>query len=355
MGTYRIDRTYAWNYEHGPDWQGPFPRVPRTQAKEVLGLSVNSRIGVSAGLLLNSRWIECYSRLGFDLLTYKTVRTRARRSYPLPNWVFLDGPRDLDPARDEVLRVRSRAPRAVPAAGVSSAVCFGMPSMEPEIWRADIERARKGLRRGQVLIVSVVGSPSDAGSADELIEDFARCARWAAEAGAGIVEANYSCPNVCTREGTVYQDEVLTRRLSAALRAALPSTPLAVKIGHVPPGESLDRLFRALDGNADAIVLVNGMTRRVVDAAGAPVFGAHERVGVLGRAIHAPALELVRAAVVRARQEKRQPSIFAVGGAGGVAEAADFFDAGASAVLLGSSPMLDPLLAVTMKRAHPEW
>jgi len=40
--------------------------------------------------VLNERWFELYSRLGFDLLTYKTIRSRERRAHPLPNWIYLD-------------------------------------------------------------------------------------------------------------------------------------------------------------------------------------------------------------------------------------------------------------------------
>ena len=36
--------------------------------------------------------------------------------------------------------------------------------------------------------------------------DYAQCARWAVESGADCVEANFSCPNVATCDGQLYQD-----------------------------------------------------------------------------------------------------------------------------------------------------
>ena len=90
---YDVAQTYQWNYDHGPriaeallnrtpaDVPGPF---------ELAGLRLNSPLGVAAGPLLNARWIEAYAKLGFDFLTYKTVRTRARPCYALPNWVFVE-------------------------------------------------------------------------------------------------------------------------------------------------------------------------------------------------------------------------------------------------------------------------
>jgi predicted dehydrogenase len=90
LGTYRTDRSYAWNYEHGPIWAGPMPVVPETPSKHFFGLEVASRIGISAGLLLNARWIGLYARCGYDILTYKTVRSRQRVCHPMPNWLFVD-------------------------------------------------------------------------------------------------------------------------------------------------------------------------------------------------------------------------------------------------------------------------
>ena len=138
MNVYRRDRTYRWNYEHGPSFRGPFPRVPETSSKDFLGYRVASRIGVAAGILLNSRWIECYSRLGFDILTYKTVRSAYRPCYPLPNWVYVEPPRGRNGV---AFRVTPRRPGA--AREVTSAVCFGMPSMSPDVWRRDVRRARR--------------------------------------------------------------------------------------------------------------------------------------------------------------------------------------------------------------------
>ena len=45
------------------------------------GLPVNSPLGVAAGPLLNGRWCLYYASLGFDVLTYKTVRSRRRECY----------------------------------------------------------------------------------------------------------------------------------------------------------------------------------------------------------------------------------------------------------------------------------
>ena len=76
--TYDITRSYQENYETGPQLPSS-PSSPSSQAtKNFLGLPVHSRIGIAAGLLLNSKWILGYAQRGFDILTYKTVRSSHR-------------------------------------------------------------------------------------------------------------------------------------------------------------------------------------------------------------------------------------------------------------------------------------
>ena len=74
---YRLDRSYQWNYSHAP----ALPKVRRLaqgQGGRLLGRPVNSRLGIASGPLLNSKWVEAYARLGFDILTYATVRSAYR-------------------------------------------------------------------------------------------------------------------------------------------------------------------------------------------------------------------------------------------------------------------------------------
>lgn len=348
--TYDITRSYAENYERGPQFHAAPPPVPDTSLKEFLGLPVRSRLGIAAGLLLNSRWIDGYARRGFDLLTYKTVRSAARPCYPLPNWVFVE-----DEGRGEgPVYVTSDLPPD--PAQISSSVCFGMPSMAPEVWRADVTRAKGGLSDGQILIVSVVATPSDQPTPEEIAGDFAQCADWAAEAGADVIEANLSCPNVCSAEGTIYHDAELSRFIAQHIKQVAGGKPLLLKVGHFADPADLRRFLQRLDGIAEGVTLVNGVSRPVLHRDGRPVFGKdYVQAGVLGRAIHQPSVDNVRQAVEFIQADGLSLRIAAVGGASTAADARDFFEAGADAVLLGSAPMYLPDLACEWKRLHPEW
>src|SRR5438128_804953 len=86
---YRVDRSYSWNYSNGPTLPRRPGKLPPGPGARLLGHDVNSPLGISAGPLMNSKWIAAYARLGFDVLTYNTVRTVAQPAYALPNLAFV--------------------------------------------------------------------------------------------------------------------------------------------------------------------------------------------------------------------------------------------------------------------------
>lgn len=354
---YDISKTYRQNYDHGPFLErAATPQAASAPTKAFLGLPVQSRLGISAGLLLNARWIGEYAHRGFDILTYKTVRSAFRASYPLPNWVFVE---DSEGGADPEAPVFVVGEPAADPATISSAVCFGMPSMAPEVWRPDVAAAKRLLGPGQVLVVSVVATPPEdarPGDADRaVVADFVRCAAWAAEAGADVVEANLSCPNVCTGEGSLYRDPVSSGRIAAALRAALPGTPLLLKVGHFPDDAGMRAFLRAVAGSVSGIVLVNGITRPVLHRDGRPAFGERfRRAGVLGRALHGLSVGDVARAARIVGEDGLGLAIVAVGGISTAADIDEFLDAGAAAVMLGSSPMFGPDLAARLKAERPD-
>lgn len=345
--TYDIYQTYQYNYDRGPAFASE-PRPDRLKAElqtEFLGLKVRSRIGIAAGILLNSKWILGYARRGFDILTYKTVRSSHRPCYPLPNWLFVD-----DPTGDDGPVYVNEKPKGDRRLW-SSAVCFGMPSMSPEVWREDIGRAKAGLSAGQILIVSVVATPSENPTPTEVADDFAQCARWAAEAGADVIEANFSCPNVCSAEGSIYTDPEFSRAIVQTIRGAIGSKPLLIKVGHYKDRELMRRCLFAVNGLVNGITLVNAISRPVLYRDGRPAFGPkYVRAGVLGRAIHEPCVQSVREAAAIIRENNLPLSIAAVGGVSQAQDATDFFTAGADAVMLGSSPMYLPDIASELLR-----
>lgn len=348
--TYNVAKSYRENYNNGPNFSGVSVKVPATPAKEILGLKVNSRIGIAAGLLLNSKWMLAYSRLGYDLLTYKTVRSQHRPCLPPPNWVFVE-----DDGKTGGPIYTRNGPGENPAQ-VSSAVCFGMPSMPPSIWRQDMAEAKAGLLPGQALIASVTASPQFDWTPEQTAADFAQCAIWAAEAGAEAIEANLSCPNVCTAEGSVYRDAAFSKLVAQAVRSSIGKRPLLLKIGYFAQQNELADFLREIHSAADGVTMVNGIARPVLTSEEKPAFGPSSvQAGVLGRSIHPHSVQAIRIVRQIIDEEGLALCLLAVGGASITEDIADFFDAGADAVLMGSSPMYCPDLAAKAKEANPLW
>ena len=213
-------------------------------------------MGIAAGPLPNSKWIEVYARLGYGLLTYKTVRTVERAAFPAPNLVFcgLGDPAVVEPT-----------PRRLDPAAVTWAASFGLPSAKPEVWRADVAKARARLPKSQLLVVSVIGTPAPGGDGEQLARDYAQAARWAAEAGADVVEAHLSCPTISAeRPQMVFEDQALAAHVVEMVRRAVGARPVVAKLGAMRSPRALHDLATALARWVDGFALVNDLQRRLV-------------------------------------------------------------------------------------------
>ncbi len=333
---YDIGQSYDWNYDHAPTEPVRVAVPPAPGQWTFCGLTVNSPLGMPAGPLLNSRWIAYYAALGFDVLTYKTVRSSYRACYEPPN---------LLPLEDVELRAEGSQVRPAEE-GRSWAISFGMPSKQPAVWMADVAAARQSLAEGQVLVVSVVASPEADWTVEELARDFAQCARWAAEAGAQVVEANLSCPNVCTAETDLYLSAAASGLIARRIRDAVPEVPLALKVGLFQEKSQAEALIEAVSGYAAALSATNSITAFVADR-----FGGARR-GVGGAAITQRCLEETRMLRGVLDAAGSALELVSVGGVMTTADVRHRLEAGAQHVQLATAPMLDPMVGI---RIRQEW
>jgi dihydroorotate dehydrogenase len=338
VGRYDWRQSYDWNYGNAPD---PALTVePAVSGSwHFCDLPAASPMGIAAGPLLNGRWILYYASLGFDVLTYKTVRSRHRESFPMPN---------LQPVKISDFHGGQGSVSASSVMEGSWAVSFGMPSKSPDVWRADVEATRRALPRNKTLSVSVVATPEDNWTVNDVAEDFARCAKWAVESGADCVEANFSCPNVASADGQLYQQPDSAGTVAARLREAIGSKPLLVKIGHVTDEVAATSLCHALAAHADALVMVNCIAATVVDENQSPLFNG-ERRGIGGRAIRNAVLDQVRLFSQVIRRNSLKLKLVGVGGIETAADVRAHLDAGSHAVQLATAAMLDPLVGIKIR------
>ena len=343
---YDIARSYDWNYAHAPSpVETSVP--PMGGAWDFCGLPVASPLGIAAGPLLNGAWLLYYASLGYDVLTYKTVRRTSRTCYPMPNLLPVR-PRADEGERDG-WRERLLADDRMHG---SWAISFGMPSREPAVWTDDVRAARARLPEGKLLAVSVVATQDEAATLDDLAEDYAECARMAVSAGADAVEANFSCPNVSSADGQLYSAARSAGVVARRLREVVGTRPLVIKIGHQTDRRSAAELVDALAPFADALSMVNTVRATVVDGRGQAYFDAQPR-GIGGAMIHDAAVRQVTLfADVIARAQARL-RIVGVGGARTSADARRFVSAGAHAVHLATAAMVEPAAAINIRREWP--
>jgi dihydroorotate dehydrogenase len=338
--TYDPSQSYRWNYDRAPD-APPVVTVPACPGRWTFcGRSVPSPLGMPAGPLLNGRWVLHYAALGFDVLTYKTVRSRARDCYPLPN---------LQPVTTGPLSGPAHDLSACDVMAGDWAVSFGMPSMSPQIWRADVAWTRRQLSPEKLLCVSVVATPEPGWTPTDLAADFAQCARWAVEAGADAVEANFSCPNVATSDGQLYQHPDAAAEAARTIRKAIPDTPLNLKMGHLADESQIERFLLAVGPHVEALAMTNCIAATVRLPNGTQLFDGQPR-GIAGPAIRTASVEQVRRFADAIRRHGLPTRLIGVGGASTAAHVAEYLAAGAESVHIATAAMRDPGVAMGIRR-----
>ncbi len=340
FATYDRFRTYDWNYHHPPvpvDVNiAPFPGT-----WQYCGLQVDSPLGIPAGPLLNSQWCLYYASLGFDVLTYKTVRSVARSCYGLPN---------LQPVECDALRGGEANLAARETMQGSWAVSYGMPSQPPDEWRRDVARTRHDLPPGKLLSVSVVGTVQEGWTLDQLADDYAQCGEWAVESGADCVEMNFSCPNVATCDGQLYQQPDAARLVAERVRARIGSTPLIAKVGRVTEQNALAQLLQILAPIIDAVAMTNSIATTVCAADGQLLFDGQAR-GICGAATLDASVDQTRAARQLVERDNLPLELVGVGGVSGSGDVQRYLDAGAHAVQIATAAMVNPAVGLEIRQA----
>lgn len=349
---YNIERSYLENLEQGPFFKGEIPErelPPENEWIDFLGFKVASPIGVPAGPLLNSNWVTFAAEMGFDIVTYKTIRSKEHPAHPLPNMIYVDTNGELTPERHtETLSRANIPPRSMSELALTNS--FGIPSRHPEFLIKDIAKANTALGSHQVMIVSVVGTPRDG---EDYFEDFVQAAKIAAQAGAKIIEIDLSCPNVAACEGSLYTNPEAVYAISARVKAAVGSIPLIIKIGVVKGLEEMRNIMlAATKAGVEAICGINTVSMKVVDQSGAAALGPNRsKAGVCGSPIRTVALDFINMCRTVNQQENLELVIMATGGVTEPKHFDLFLDAGADVAMSAIGMMWDPYLAARYHRS----
>lgn len=330
------------------------PRLPERPVAgrrrwRVLGREVGFPIGVPACVLNGGEeWVRHHAGNGFSVLTYKTVRSRAHEPNARPNWVFAAREtRSLPPGTAAAVTADPWDWVEPGSPDVSSVNSFGVPSPAPEEWMADLERSLAAVDDDQLLLVSVMG---EADAATGLVDDFARTARLAEEAGATVVELNLSCPNTLDPSASGVKpplclDAEATVAVVEGVRRALDDrTGLVAKLSWLD-GPRLAALVPRLAPLVDGVAGINTLQSRVLRSDGVPTFPGRELAGLSGVAVRDSALDFTRRVVALREAGGRRFDVLAMGGVTDPASFAALFACGADAVQSASGAFANPFLA----------
>lgn len=343
-------KSYDENYNEGPFGSFADGMVYQQKGKpqyDFLGQKVYLPFGIPAGPLLNSKFCRGAFEKGFDICVYKTVRANIFPCHPAPNVlaVKVEGDLTLEKAKGRLVADENFSEP------LSITNSFGVPSKDPPVWQKDVKKAISFAGKGQVLVLSFMGTVRENQTAEEFIQDWALAAKYAKETGAKIYEANLSCPNI-GNEGLVCYNLEMTEKVVSKVKKELGDYPLILKVGYYQNESDLKRLAEIAKENADAIALINTIQTEIVDKEGRQALpGSPMRLmsGVCGAAIKWAGLEMVRK-LKKIREELE--GNFLIIGVGGVTKAEDYFEymkEGADAVMSATGAMWNPELVQEIK------
>jgi dihydroorotate dehydrogenase len=345
---YDINKTYLENFEEGPFFEGSIPKRIKPEKKETmdfLGHRIASPIGVPAGPLLNANWIKLAADLGFDVLTYKTIRSHEHPSHPLPNVIPVQTKGPLRPDRLPECVYQADAVESLASETTGITNSFGNPSRSQAYLAKDIPEANKRLGEGQVMIVSVYGAARDA---VDMIDDYVYTAAFAKDCGAQIIEANYSCPNVTSAGGSLYSNPEAVYDVSSRIVKAIGDTPFIIKMGVYTDISRMRQMFiAAARAGVRAICGLNTISIKVLNSQQQPALGPNRLTcGICGGPIREAALEFTRQAREIIDKEKLDLKLLSTGGATLPQHFRQFLDAGADIAMSATGMMWDPYLAM---------
>lgn len=366
---YDFQRHYSENAI--PAGSPPVEPAPDPCGWKLLGYDVGYPIGVPASVLTaKASWVDFFSRYGFNVFTFKTVRRKPRAELPFPNWVYLedmDSPLPLGTDTATVVARGSEETYLSRLRSYSTANSFGVPSGTPAEWQEEIRNALALLGKGKLLIVSVMGTHEEY-EGEEFVEDFVGAAIAAAEAGAPAIELNLSCPNKVDPSGRMIgplcNDSAAVRRIVKAVRRSVdPAIPLVAKLGYLE-FDALAELLPLIVDDVDGIAGINTMPVKVVDPhTGEPAFQGRNgdgelivrpEAGLSGVALRYFALDFVQSLNQLRQANGWNFDILAMGGVMDAHDIRALMAAGADSVQTATAAATNPALPQQLRYAEDE-
>lgn len=342
---YDPEKSYEENYTEGPFSifaDGEILKREGEPAQELFGNPLYTPFGIPAGPLLNGNFVKGAFDKGFDIATYKTVRSNKYPCHPWPNVlaVKVQGDLTLERAGERLIADNTyNEPLSITNS-------FGVPSRDPDVWQQDMADAARSAGKGQVMIGSFQGTSKNNGDVGAYIEDFVTTAELVRETGAKILEANLSCPNEGTASLLCFDIE-RARTITDAIKNKIGDTSLILKMGYFKEMHALRDFVKEVGSMAQGLCAINTIPAEIVDTDGTQALPGEGRLrsGVCGHAVQWAGLDMVQR--LKALRDELGLS-YAIIGVGGVATPADYTkyrEAGADVVQSATGAMWNGRLA----------
>lgn len=342
---YDPTQSYETNFAEGPFGEfadGKAVTRPGEPTHTFLGHPVYLPFGIPAGPLINSKFVAAAFQKGFDIATYKTVRTRPHPSHQHPNVlaVHVDGDITLAKAAGELIADTNYTEP------LSITNSFGVPSKDPDIWQLDMAKAAQSAGIGQVLVGSFQGTKDANGSVQNFVEDYVLAARLVKETGVKILEANLGCPNEGTADLLCFDVERV-QLISQRIKDEIGDAPLILKFAYFESDEHLAEVVKAVGTIVQGISAVNTMPATIIDAKGNQALPGEGRLisGVCGAGIKWAGLEMTQRLYKLRDECELEFAIIGVGGVTSPDDYKEYRDAGADAIQSATGAMWKPALA----------
>lgn len=340
---YDVKKSWEYNYEHGPNFKGSYPPLPKEKKWEFLGHKLISPLGVAAGPLPNAKWMIPYLNLGYGSIVQKTVRSSVHKSHPVPNVTFVEKGQKLN-LDAKPLVVGTKINNPVQKLSITNS--FGNPSLDPKVWAKEAQKTLKIKRSGQLFGISVYGTSEENTTLDELAADYAKVAKIAKRAGAQFVEVNLACPNVSGSENPfLYKDAMAVAIIARRIKKEIGKTPLILKIGYFENYKALLSVLKKAKGNFEAVSAINTIQKKVVDKRGKPALPERDVSGVCGYIIKDFGIDMVKKLKKAQKELNLNFEIIGVGGVMTPKDVRDYLRAGADHVHSATAVMWNPYLA----------
>ncbi|MEK7471165.1 MAG: hypothetical protein AAB623_00750 [Patescibacteria group bacterium] len=351
---YDPKKSYEENYEKGPfgafadsKVENPAKRVLAETQYDFLGFKVNLPFGIPAGPLINGKFVQAALNKGFDIVTYKTVRSEKYPCHPWPNVlsIKIDGDLTLQKMKEGV--IVNENIEGIPELITNS---FGVPSLEPEFWQKDLTNLLNNTGSGQIVVGSFQGTKKKGQNVEEYINDYRITAKLLKDVGVKVMEVNLSCPNEGTNNLLCYDIE-RSVKVAKAIKEVIGEIPLIIKIAYFEDEEVLKNLIQKIGNIVEGISAINTMPAKVLDENGKQALLGEGRLisGLCGHAIKWAGLDMVKR-LKKLREEFGYK--FTIVGVGGVTTPDDFFEyrnAGADIVMSATGAIWNPYLAQEIK------